>query len=125
MRFTFVTAPPVEMPRGESVPVAGTNNESERALRSAAMARKTGRTSKTLRGARRQTVLTSVLESLRQYLPDFTLSTVVEEIARWSARGRSCFSDLLAQLTQHSTCKTGAASADQSLLEVLLPIPAD
>ena len=123
--FTFVTAPPVEMPRGESVPVAGTNNESERALRSAAMARKTGRTSKTLRGARRQTVLTSVLESLRQYLPDFTLSTVVEEIARWSARGRSCFSDLLAKLTRHSMCKTAEASADQSLLEVLLPIPAD
>ena len=48
--FTFVTAAPVETPRGEVVPVAGTNNEAERALRSAAMDRKTGRTSKTLRG---------------------------------------------------------------------------
>ena len=38
--FTFVTARPVQTPRGETVPVAGTNNESERALRSAAEAAK-------------------------------------------------------------------------------------
>src|SRR5438034_11586328 len=54
--FTFVTAAPVTMPDGESTPVAGTNNEAERTLRAAAEARKTGRTSKTLRGARRQTI---------------------------------------------------------------------
>ena len=78
--FTFVTAPPVTMPNGKATPVAGTNNEAERTLRSAATARKTGRTSKTLRGARRQTILVSVLESLRQQLPTFTLSAVIGEI---------------------------------------------
>ena len=78
--FTFVTAPPVTMPNGKATPVAGTNNEAERTLRSAATARKTGRTSKTLRGARRQTILVSVLESLRQQLPTFTLSSVIGEI---------------------------------------------
>ena len=78
--FTFVTAPPVTMPNGEATPVAGTNNEAERTLRSAATARKTGRTSKSLRGARRQTILVSVLESLRQQLPTFTLSAVIGEI---------------------------------------------
>ena len=42
--FTFVTAPPVELPTGETVPVAGTNNEAERTLRNPAQARDTGRT---------------------------------------------------------------------------------
>ena len=48
--------------------------QAERTLR-AAMARNTGRTSKTVPGARRQTVIVSVLESLRQHLSTFTLST--------------------------------------------------
>ena len=43
--FTFVTAPPVAIPDGEFAAVAGTKNESERTLRSATEARKTGRTS--------------------------------------------------------------------------------
>ena len=96
--FTFVTAAPVATPQGEVVPVAGTNNESERALRSPAMSRNTGRTSKTLRGARRQTILHSVLESIRQQLPEFTLRTVVAEITRWSHKGRSCFRELAESL---------------------------
>ena len=96
--FTFVTAAPVETPSGEAVPVAGTNNESERALRSPAMSRNTGRTSKTLRGARRQTILHSVLESIRRQLPEFTLRTVVAEITRWSHKGRSCFRELAESL---------------------------
>ncbi len=57
--FTFVTHPDVD----------GTNNEGSRTLRDPAQARNTGRTSKTTRGARRRTVLTSVLESLRLSLP--------------------------------------------------------
>jgi len=115
--FTFVTAAPVETPRGETQPVAGTNNESERTLRSPAEARKTGRTNKTPRGARRQTVVTSVLESLRLYLSDFTLSSVVEEVHRWSALGRSCFSDLMQKLRLQPSPK--------SILDTLLPLPAD
>jgi hypothetical protein len=115
--FTFVTAAPVETPRGETRPVPGTNNEAEQGLGNPATARATGRTNKTVRGARRQTVICSVLESLRQYLPSFTLGSVVEEVARWARRGRSCFAELLRRL--NLTCP------DTSILDVLLPIPAD
>jgi transposase len=96
--FTFVTAKPAEQPNGTTNPVAGTNNEAERTLRGAAQARKTGRTNKTLAGARRQTILTSVLESLRLYLKSFTLSNVLAELQRWWATGQSCFSKLLQKL---------------------------
>jgi transposase len=113
--FTFVTAVPVQMPSGEAKPVAGTNNESERALRSAAEARKTGRTSKTLRGARRQTILVSVLESLRQQLATFTLSSVIDEILHWSDAGLSCFAKLLAKLQLTPPSK--------SILDLVLPVP--
>ena len=113
--FTFVTAPPVKTPQGEATPVAGTNNEAERTLRSAAQARKTGRTSKTLRGARRQTILVSVLESLRQQLATFTLSSVIDEILSWSKTGRSCFAKLLAKLK--------LKPPDKSPLELVLPLP--
>ena len=112
--FTFVTAAAVETPTGEVVPVAGTNNEAERALRSPAMDRKTGRTSKTLRGARRRTVVLSVLESLRQYLPEFTLGTVVAEIKRWSQKGRSCFTELVRS--------QGLKPPQRPVLDVVLPI---
>jgi transposase len=96
--FTFVTAQPVEQVNGTTKPVDGTNNEAERTLRGAAQARKTGRTNKTMHGARRQTILTSVLESLRLYLPTFTLSSVLEEMTRWCHAGRSCFTKLLQKL---------------------------
>jgi len=115
--FTFVTALPWRHPAVKTRSVAGTNNEAEQSLRNPAMARDTGRTNKTVRGARRQTVLSSVLESLRQYLPSFTLSTVVEEIRRWSICGRSCFAELLSKL--NLTCP------DESILDTLLPVPAD
>lgn len=115
--FTFVTAPPVETPAGATLPVAGTNNEAERTLRNAAQARKTGRTNKTPRGARRQTVITSVLESLRQQIPGFTLSSVVAEIHRWATRGRSCFADLMRKLK--------LKSPEASILDTVLPIPGD
>ena len=113
--FTFVTAAAVKAPNGETTPVAGTNNEAERTLRSAATARKTGRTSKTLRGARRQTILVSVLESLRRQLASFTLSSVIDEIRRWSHAGQSCFAKLLAKLPRTPPAK--------SMLDLLLPVP--
>jgi transposase len=96
--FPFVTTPPVASPCGTVTPVAGTNHEAERTLRSVAQARQTGRASKTLRGARRRTIIVSVLESLRQYLPTFTLASVLAEIRRWSATGCSCFTQLLVKL---------------------------
>jgi transposase len=96
--FTFVTTPPATQPNGHSQPAAGTNNEAERTLRGAAQARVTGRTSKTLKGARRQTIVSSVLESLRLYLPRFTLTSVMGEVQRWLKVGRSCFVALLEKL---------------------------
>ncbi len=113
--FTFVTAAPVATPTGATQPVSGTNNEAERALRNSAEARKTGRTNKTLRGARRRTVVVSVLESLRQHLPAFTLSSVIDEILHWSDTGESCFAELLKQLQLPPPVA--------SLLDHLLPAP--
>ena len=98
--FTFVTTPPVQQPNGTTKPVSGTNNEAERTLRSPAQARDTGRTNKTHKGARRQTVLTSVLESLRLYLPTYTLGSVVAELQRWWVEGCSCFEKLLKKSKQ-------------------------
>jgi transposase len=111
--FTFVTAKPVEQPNGQTQAVAGTNNEAERTLRSPAEARKTGRTSKTVAGARRQTIVTSVLESLRLYLSTFTLPNVIEEVQGWLASGRSCFEVLLEKL--------GLPLPTQSILDKVLP----
>lgn len=113
--FTFVTAAAVKTPRGTEMPVAGTNNEAERTLRSAAQARKTGRTSKTLRGARRQTVIVSVLESLRVHLATFTLSSVIDEVRRWCDAGQSCFAKLLKKLKLPPPTK--------SVLDIFLPTP--
>jgi hypothetical protein len=101
--FTFVTEAAVE----------GTNNASERTLRGAAQARKTGRTSKTLAGARRQSVVCSVLESLRTQLPQFTLGSVVAEVVRWSHVGRSCFLELAARL--------GLKPPEHSVLDRVMP----
>lgn len=113
--FTFVTAAAVKTPRGTEVPVAGTNNEAERTLRGAAQARKTGRTSKTLHGARRQTVIVSVLESLRMHLATFTLSSVIDEVQQWCDAGQSCFAKLLKKLKLPPPTK--------SALDLLLPVP--
>ena len=113
--FTFVTTGPAVQPNGASQPVAGTNNEGERTLRNPAEARKTGRTSKTLVGARRQTILVSVLESLRLYLPKFTLASVMEEIAHWRQAGQSCFTKLLKKMKLQPPA--------QSILDKVMPAP--
>lgn len=113
--FTFVTSAPVTTPTGEAVPVAGTNNEAERTLRNPATARDTGRTNKTMTGARRRTIHTSVLESLRCYLPEFTLSAAISEIQRWLDTGHSCFARMLKKL--------GLPPSDHSVLEALYSAP--
>ena len=115
--FTFVTAPPVQQPNGTTQPVAGTNNEAERTLRNPAQARMTGRTNKTNNGARRQSILTSVLESLRVYLPTYTLASVVEELMRWATTGLSCFERLLKKL------KLTPRQETKPLLDQILPSP--
>jgi transposase len=113
--FTFVTAEPAVQPNGASQPVAGTNNESERTLRNPAGAREAGRTNKTLVGARRQTIIVSVLESLRLYLPEFTLTSVMAEIARWWQAGQSCFTKLLKKMKLKPPA--------QSILDKVMPAP--
>jgi hypothetical protein len=113
--FTFVTALPTTQPTGASQPAAGTNNEAERTLRGAAQARVTGRTNKTLVGARRQTIVSSVLESLRLYLPRFTLTSVLAEVQRWFDVGRSCFVALSEKL--------GLTPPQQSILDRIYPSP--
>jgi transposase len=113
--FSFVTTPPVQQPNGERRPVGGTNNESERTLRGPAQARDTGRTNKTMAGARRQTILTSVLQSLRVYLPTFTLASVIAEVQRWVEQGRSCFAKQLKTLKLQLP--------DHSVLDRVLPQP--
>src|SRR4051794_16305620 len=113
--LTFVTAKPTEQPNGTTKPVDGTNNEAERTSRGVAQARLTGRTSKTLAGARRQTILTTVLQSLRLYLPTFTLSSVLAELKRWWATGRSCFAELIEQLK--------LTPPERSVIDQILPGP--
>jgi hypothetical protein len=113
--LTFVTAKATTQPNRVKQAVAGTNNEAERTLRGAATARKTDRTNKTLTGARRQTIIVSVLESLRVYLPTFTLASVTVEIHLWCETGRSCFTRLLQKL------KLPTPTA--SVLDKLLPVP--
>lgn len=113
--FTFVTTGPAAQPNRQCEPVSGTNNEAERTLRGAAAARKTGRTSKTPVGARRQTIIVSVLESLRLYLPTFTLKGVIQEIERWWQAGQSCFTRLLKKMK--------LPRPTESILDKVLPAP--
>jgi transposase len=112
--FTFVTAKPVTQPNGATQPVAGTNNEAERTLRNPAAARDTGRANKAVNGARRQTILTSILESLRLYLQTFTLASVVDELERWRQAGQSCFTRLLKKRIRPVNRRSAAAASPQS-----------
>jgi hypothetical protein len=113
--FTFVTTQPALQPNGQSEPVSGTNNEAERTLRGPAKARKTGRTNKAPTGARRQTILVSVLESLRLYSPTFTLAGIIAEIDHWRQTGQSCFTRLLTKLK--------LSCPNESILDKVMPAP--
>ena len=119
--FTFVTAEPVTQPNGVNQPVSGTNNEAERTLRGPAQARDTGRTNQTTVGARRQTIIVSVLESLRLYLTTFTLASVTAEMERWWHAGQSCFSRLLKAM--QIAPPTADTESTPSLLDKILPLP--
>jgi hypothetical protein len=79
--FVFVTE------RG----VVGNNNAAERQLRGDALARKTDRTSKTAQGAKRRSVIASVLQSIGKQLENFTLESVIAEAQQWLREGCSCF----------------------------------
>ena len=83
--FVFVEHPEVE----------ATNNCSEQQARNEAQARKAARTSKTERGAKRRSIITSVLGSLKRVLAEFTLKSVLEEVDRWCEAGVSRFREQL------------------------------
>ena len=108
--FTYVIHPEV----------AGTNNESERSLRGAAQDRRTGRTSKTEHGARRRTIIGSVLDSLRVHLPKPNLQAVQAEISRWYDDGVSCFRRMVTSLKIPARRLPENVS---SVLDLLVPLP--
>lgn len=86
--FTFVLHREVEP----------TNNISERMFRDTAQARNTNRTSKTEAGAKRRSVIKSVLISLRQNLQGFSLHGILEEVTEWCRTGISLFRRQLQEL---------------------------
>jgi len=71
--------------------------------------------------ARRPTVIVSVLESLRQHLSSFTLSSVIEEIRRGSETGRTCLARWRKKLG--STNQGLSDDGCLSLLERVIPVP--
>lgn len=91
--FTFVLLPHVDP----------TNNLAERLQRSPAQDRKAGRTSKTAAGARRRSILVSVLESLRVNLEQFTLANVLKEVTGWMKAEVSLFAKQWRELTQETS----------------------
>lgn len=107
--FSFVT----------EAEACGNNNAAERELRESATARKTGRTSKTPAGAKRRSVISSVLQSIGKQLGTFTLSAVIAEVNRWAKRGRSCFIDQVkTQGLDPPRCN--ASTGSSSLLDRLI-----
>jgi len=86
--FTFVMSPEVE----------ATNNASEQLLRKSAQARNTSRTSKTEQGARRRSIIVSVLISVSQNLEDATLESMLAEVSSWYQSGLSLFRRQLEKL---------------------------
>lgn len=86
--FVFVEHPQVEP----------TNNRSERNVRREAEIRKGGRTSKTAAGAKRRSVIMTVLASLQTRFEKFTLDNLLSEVQRWLMQGRSIFEMELAHL---------------------------
>jgi len=113
--FTFVMTPDVIRPNGTTMKAEGTNNEAERTLRAPAVARKMDRASKTTSGAKRRTIVTSTLESIRCYVSYFTLENIVQEILSWKENGISCFEKRLNGIKD--------AVKRQGILDQLYPKP--
>ena len=79
--FVFVEHPEVEP----------TNNRSERNARREAEIRKGARTSKTASGAKRRSIIVTVLASLQTRIAKFTLANMRAEVGRWMDTGKSLF----------------------------------
>lgn len=104
--FVFVTEPSAD----------GNNNAAERQLRDDALARKTGRTSKTPAGAKRRSVISSVLQSIGKQVENFTLASVIKEANNWLAKGRSRFAEQI-EVRGLSPPKRPLSSDGQSILD--------
>ena len=89
--FVFVEHPEVE----------ATNNRSERNVRREAEVRKGGRTSKTQAGAKRRSILMTVLATLNTRVPKFTLANLIEQVSRWAKEGYSIFKAELHEMKAH------------------------
>lgn len=74
-----------------------TNNDGEQGLRHVARSRNNYQTNKTKNGAKRQSIIASVLFSLKQNLKEFTLESVTAEAVRWRTKGQSLFDRQLQQ----------------------------
>ena len=92
----------VEQPQFEP-----TNNRSERNVRREAEIRKGGRTSKTQTGAKRRSVIMTVLTSLRTRFEKFTLDNLLSEVQRGIVEGRSIFESELAELQKANAPPSG------------------
>lgn len=79
--------------------VDGNNNASERELRDDA----TARTSKTPAGAKRRSIISSVLRSIGKQVKAFTLASVIDEVKQWMIRGKSCFEELASKAANKTT----------------------
>jgi transposase len=88
--FVFVAQPQVEP----------TNNPSERNVRREAEIRKGGRTSKTEAGAKRRSIIMTVLATLDTRFEQFTLENLLTELTRWAEMGFSVFHAELGNLPQ-------------------------
>ncbi len=86
--FVFVEHPDVEP----------TNNRSEQNARREAEVRKGGRTSKTASGAKRRSVIMTVIATLRTRFSRFTLGNLLSEVKQWLTDGRSIFEQELLDL---------------------------
>lgn len=75
--------------------VDSSSNRAERGLRKVAKCRNNYQTSKSENGAKRRSVITTVLTSLRQNLPDFSCETFLQEIFNWRENGISLFEEQL------------------------------
>lgn len=97
--FVFVEHPDVEP----------TNNRSERNVRCEAEVRKGGRTSKSKDGAKRRSIIMTVLMSLRTRFTKFTLTILLKEVDQWIEQGASVFEKELAELKMSNAPPSGPA----------------
>ena len=74
--------------------VEPTHDRSERNVRREAEVRKGGRTSKSESGAKRRSIMMSVLATLDTRFEQFTLDHLVDEMKRWAEVGFSTFGSI-------------------------------